>query len=194
MTYDKLKNIITGLGYTFYEGEMNINMIGVRTNNTLSDYFDDVFYLAYQHNGENVLKEYLNFTTDPGLYYLQNKLLNPHGCAILKPGQYKGMWKIGMHGYKNPYEAFVQAKQCVVYRDRNKDNHTDFLEESIDVGIFGINQHHGYSSKNVGANSAGCQVHKTKEQLNEVLTIAKESLKYYQNSFTYTLINEKDII
>lgn len=194
VTHAQLKAIFEKLGYTFYEGDMNLNMIGVRTKNRAADNYDDFFILAFERDGLPVVKIYEGFTTDPGIYYLKNKLLNPNGCAILKPGQYRGMWKIGLHGYNNPYTAFVQKRGCTVYRDRNKDSVTDFNPESEDTGIFGINQHHGYGSKNVGPNSAGCQVHRDSAQLKEIIDVAKQSMNHYPNSFTYTLLTEEDFV
>lgn len=190
--YKSIKEVILKKGYKFFEGEFNINIVGIRTNNRQVDNWDDYICFLYQENGENKIWISSASTTDPGIYYMTKKLLNPNGCAALVPGQYRGMWKIGKHGVKQ-YEAFVQVGKCKVYRDRNKDNFYDFNKESIDEGYFGINQHHGYDSKNVGANSAGCQVHKLIKDLNIALTLAKKNTKAgHGDTFTYTLLTEED--
>ena len=44
-------------------------------------------------------------TTLPGLYWLENPM-NSKGCAILKEGQYKGVYEIDLHNGK--YEAICQ--------------------------------------------------------------------------------------
>lgn len=191
-TYEKVKAAIEKAGFKFFTGHMNLNMIGVRTTNRKADNFDDFFLLLWQTvvNGVTENHIYVNdeFTTDPGIYYLKNKLLNPKGCAVMARGQYPGLWKIGMHF---SYEAFVQVKPCNFYRDKDKD---DFAEPEGEIfsAIIGLNQHHGYDSANVGNNSAGCQVHKRKNQLGYTLGVAKKSLEHFSNSFTYTLLYEED--
>src|SRR5688572_18752114 len=152
LTYNKVKAVVESKGYKFFTGEMNVNMIGIRSNNRQVDYWDDFFCLLYQEKGKNVIWVNDLFTTDPGIYYMQQKLLNPKGCGILAEGQYRGMWHIGLHLGK--YEAFLQLG-CKVkaYRDRNRDNIMDFDPKSIHEGMFGCNQHHGYDSIRVNSNS-----------------------------------------
>ena len=193
ITYKNIKAVVEAAGYKFFTGPYNINMIGMRSYNRKIDLWDDFFILAYEdENKKKIVWVNDNFTTDPGIYYMQNKLLNPNGCAILARGQYRGVWKIGKHGHSNPYEAFVQSGNKVkVYRDRNKDNITDFDPKSIQEGYFGINQHHGYDSGKVGPNSAGCQVHRYKKDLAHVLSIAKKNIAAgWGDKFTYTLLEE----
>lgn len=191
ITYKNIKALVESKGYKFFTGEFNINMIGLRSKNRQVDNWDDFFILCWQEGKKNMIWVNDQFTTDPGIYYMQQKLLNPNGCAILACGQYKGVWKIGKHG-KNPYEAFVQTGAKVkVYRDRDKDNILEFDSKSITEGFFGINQHHGYDSVKIGPNSAGCQVHRYKKDLAYVLSIAKKNIKAgHGDSFTYTLLEE----
>lgn len=191
LTYDNLKSVIKGKGYRFFEGEYNINRIGIRTLNRTVNNYDDIFCLLWQEKGENKMWIDREFTTDPGIYYLQKEILSPKGCGILAEGQYLGMHEIGLH--RGKYEAFVQVKPCKVFRDRNKDNYYDFDLKSIESGLFGINQHHGYETAHVDNNSAGCQVHRHSESLVYVLNIAKKSAALYGNGFTYTLINSGDL-
>lgn len=165
-------------------------MVGIRSKNRKIDNFDDYFCLLYQEKGEDKIWINHEFTTDPGAYYMQKDLLSPSGCAIMAPGQYKGLWSIGMH--RGKYEAFVQVNPVKVYRDRNKDNYLDFDPTTYEIGNFGINQHHGYESKNVGPHSAGCQVHRHEQHLEYVLSLAKRTVARYGPKFTYTLLTEDD--
>lgn len=190
ISYDNIKDIIKHKGYTFFEGEYNINRVGIRTLNRSVNNYDDIFCLLYQHNGDNYIWVDKEFTTDPGIYYLQKELLSPKGCGILAEGQYRGMHEIGLH--RGKYEAFVQVKPCKVFRDRNKDNYLDFDLKTIETGLFGVNQHHGYETQFVDNNSAACQVHRHSTKLVECLNIAKKAAAIYGNSFTYTLINSGD--
>jgi len=191
ITYKNIKAVVEKAGYKFFTGEFNINMIGLRSKNRVIDNWDDFFVLCWQEGGKNKIWVNDQFTTDPGIYYMQQKLLNTDGCAILAPGQYRGVWKIGKHG-KNQYEAFVQTGNKVkVYRDRNKNNILEFDKKSLVEGYFGINQHHGYDSTKVGPNSAGCQVHRYKKDLAYVLSMAKKNTAAgHGDSFTYTLLEE----
>lgn len=203
LTYKNVKAAVEKAGFKFFTGHMNLNMIGIRSKNRAVDNWDDFFVLCWQSVkepetepvGEYGCRNYIwvddQFTTDPGIYYMTKKLLNPAGCGILARGQYKGVWKIGPHG-KNKYEAFVQTGAKVkVYRDRNKNNIMDFDPKSIMEGYFGVNQHHGYDSGKVGPNSAACQVHRYKKDLTYVLGMAKKNTAAgHGNTFTYTLLEE----
>lgn len=188
-TYDKVKAIMLKKGYNFTIAEGQLNMIGVRSSMRQVDNWDDFFCLLWIEGGKKMIWVDDNFTTDPGIYYMQTKLLNPAGCGILAEGQHKHIWNIGVHG-TNKYEAFVQTggKVCV-YRDRNKDNYMDFDPKTIKCDFYGCNQHHGYDVLKVNNNSAMCQVHKYKKDLAYVLSLAKKSKA---TVWDYTLLNEAD--
>ncbi|OHD14713.1 MAG: hypothetical protein A2086_10685 [Spirochaetes bacterium GWD1_27_9] len=188
-TYNNIKNIIKAKGYTFYEGNYNLNLVGVRSSNRTANQWDDKFFLLYQENGVNKILSFNSFTADPGTYYLQNPM-NSHGCAIVVPGQYKGLWKIGIHNGK--YEALVQSGNIKVYRDSDRDNTLDMYTSTIETGNFGINLHHGGGSSVIGQYSAGCQVFKNPSDLTTVLNICKTSKNIYGNSFSYVLLNISD--
>ena len=191
--FDKVKEVLLKKNYPFYIGEMNLNFVGIRTSNTKADNFDDFFCLLWKEKGEKRFWICDEFTTDPGLYYLQKKLLNPKGCAIMVPSHYKSLWTIGLHGNHNPYRAFVQIGKVKVYRDRDKDEVLDLDPATIQESAYlGINLHHGFDSKLVGPNSAGCQVFKHDKDLNFLLTLADKSSKFYGKKFSYSLLEEKD--
>lgn len=179
---------MTAKGYKFFEGNLNINLIGVRNNDSLTNEFDDKLIVVIQINGSVKVKEFENFTTDPGHFYIKEKLLNKNGCAIVKPGQYEGLYKIGKHRKK--YPALVQVGEVTVYRDADKDELIDKGTE--DTGVFGINMHHAYKSKTIDANSAGCQVHQDQVQLNYILRLCELSAEVYGETFTYTLLESSD--
>lgn len=188
-SYDKIKSIIAKKGYSFRTGEKELNMIGIRSSNRVVDNWDDFFCLLWIENNKKQIWINDNFTTDPGIYYMQTKLLNPAGCGILAEGYHSNIWQIGLHG-ANKYEAFVQTGGKVkCYRDRNKDNYMDFDPKTIQEGFFGCNQHHGYDSLKVKNNSAMCQVHRFKKDLVVVLSLAK---KDPVKKWSYTLLNEID--
>jgi hypothetical protein len=193
------ENIISFMksrGYVYFDRvdkELNLNLIGVRRDNDSSNEFDDYLLVFYQ-SGETVIQKKYEITTDPGKYWLENPM-NPKGTAILIPGQYRGGWKLGRH--QNRYQALVQRKPCKVWRDNNKDDIIDYRGlEMINKGFFGINIHRSNpytESYLVDRWSAGCQVFKRVKDYNEFLELCKSSALIYGNSFTYTLITEKEL-
>ena len=115
------------------------------------------------------------------------------GTAIVKPGQYRGAYQIGYH--KGKYKALVQKKPITVYRDGNKDDKFDLNPLSIDKGVFGVNIHKaGDNSTLVDGWSYGCTVLAKSIDFNALMRLVERSAKLYGNSFTYTLINEEDLI
>ncbi len=176
-----------------YDGKpYNLNLIGVRNSTPVPNSFDDRLYVLWRFHGEWNGRNY-SITTDPGLMYLK-KPINPAGTAILKEGQYKGMWQIGMH--RGKYPALVQVGPCVVIRDFNRDNRLDFDSKKEQKGSdFGINLHRSLKDMEasvVGEFSAGCQVFSNPHNFNEVMAMARVAEDNFGNSFTYTLINERD--
>ena len=189
LTYDKVKAVMLAKKYPFSIAEGQLNMIGVRGSSRAVDNWDDFFCLLWIEGGKKQIWVNDQFTTDPGIYYMQTKLLNPAGCGILAEGHYSNVWKLGKHGQAQ-YKAFVQTGNKVkAYRDRNKDSYMDFDPKTIQEGYFGCNQHHGYDSLKVKNNSAMCQVHRYKKDLAHVLNLAKKSKAI---SWSYTLLNESD--
>ena len=86
-----------------------------------------------------------------------------------------------------------------VYRDNNRDGKYDLLEESIDEGLFGINIHRatgraGGTSIRVDKWSAGCQVIADNDDWHQFLDICQTAREIWGNSFSYTLLESKDIV
>lgn len=185
------EKILKSKGYSYFiNGIYNLNIIGVRSKDSKEsvNVFNDALILIYTaEDGKHI--EVFPITTDPGLYYLKNNL-SIKGCAILKEGQVRGGWQIGLHQGK--YKALVQKKPLAVYRDSNKDSKLDFANE--ETGMFGINIHKsGESSTQVDRWSAGCQVFARVKDFNKFMNLVQKGNNKYGNSFTYTLINETDL-
>ena len=197
LTPENIKSYFITKGYKFFDTpdkKLNINIIGVRRDNQGSNTFDDFLLVMYREE-ELMVSHRWQATTDPGKYWLMNPM-NPKGTAVLVPSQYRSTWKIGKH--QNSYEALVQRKPVKVYRDNNKDEIIDYnnITTLVDQGYFGINIHRSNpytESYVVNKWSAGCQVFKKVEDYNKFMDLCRESAKIYGNSFTYTLIDEKDL-
>lgn len=130
-------------------------LIGLRTDETLSNTFDD--FMVYVESGK--VRDVWECSTTPGKFYIQNPI-NTKGSAVLCPGYYSKMWRFttaqnwATLWLKAPY--FAQIGICKVYRDGNKD--TVLNKDNFETGYFGINGHRAGTSSIIDRWSAGCQV------------------------------------
>jgi len=186
---NNLEKVYSEKGYKFFKGELSVNVFGIRCQ-TGTNNWDDIIGVSWYENGELQLLTF-DATTDPGTHWLKNPM-RKSGCAIMVEGQYRGAYMVGPHG-RSRYEACRQAKPIPVYRDNNKDSNHDLNPDTIEKGLFYTNIHHGWSSKYVNKNSAGCMVIKSKAKFEkQFMPIIKKSCKKYGKHFTFTLLNIKD--
>ena len=169
----------------------NLNIVGIRESKPKTNSFNDTISIFWKYENR---WNFLDFqaTTLPGLKYLESPM-NPKGCAILVPNQYRGVWELGLHNGK--YEALVQRKgEVVVYRDENEDQKYDMVSGTTESGYFGINIHKASEGERetVDGYSAGCQVFQNSDEYDIFIELCKKSEKYWGNSFSYTLLNEDD--
>ena len=193
-----IEQVMIRKGYRFFKGVYNLNIIGVRSKESVkqSNKFDDAIVVCWGIDSERTgMHNKLIFaaTTDPGIKSLKVPM-NVKGTAILVPGQYRGSHKIGLHQGK--YEALVQCAPVKVYRDANRDDILDVDKRTIDTGMFGINIHKaGLASVIVDGWSAGCQVLAKTDEYEIFMDLCrKQKLAGYGDKFTYTLLEEKDLI
>jgi hypothetical protein len=189
---DKIKQAMKVKNYKFFEsGDYNLNIIGIRnsdTGNKVTNVFDDLLTVSYKIGDVWHFKKWAA-TTDPGTKGVK-EFHNAQGVARLVPGQYRGSHAIGLHQGK--YEALKQAKPVKVYRDANKDMTYD--TKLITEGIYGINIHKaGADSTYVENWSEGCQVFKKSADFDEFMALVKKAATLHGNSFTYTLLESKDL-
>ena len=200
ITAQQTKSVMENKGYSFFEkGDYNLNIIGIRNKSGDASKFDDTINLIYKDDGEWVCETY-KVTTEPGTSILKRpiKEVRHKGTAILVPGQYKGTYQVGWHGSKtNGHQALVQRGGKVkVWRDNNRDETPDYHGPE-EEGWFGINihKHRGSSARvNTGGVSAGCQVFQDSRDFYEFMETCEIASRKWGNSFTYTLLEEKDIL
>lgn len=181
-------------GHVLFENDnidYNLNIIGIRSEIQKLDSFGDQIMLTWKYKGVWYDKSF-HITTLPGRYYLIDKLLNPAGCAILVPGQYRNAYGIRLH--RGKYPALCQTYGSVkVYRDKDRDDKFDLDPKTIISGDFGINIHRAIDEQiaiKVGAFSAGCQVFANDDEFEQFMNLCNKSKDNFGNKFTYTLINE----
>ncbi len=195
---ENLRSVLDEKGYSFFEsGIFNVNIIGIRSDEHQSNNFDDTILLVYKNKKRSWEVQSSVATTDPGEKYLMHPI-NDRGTAILVPGQYRGVYKVDIHARSNTrfaHEALCQrGGKLKVWRDNNRDKVLDHDPESIDEGWHGINIHRSKvgEADYVGSYSAGCQVFKNGTDYKLFLDVIKRSRDMYGNSFSYTLLEEKD--
>lgn len=192
ITIEQLKDALTGMDAPYFKGELNLNLIGIRSSDRQANTFNDRLCVLYEQQNSEVLETY-PITTDPGTYYRKNPI-NVDGTAVLAPGHYPRCWAIGVH--RGQYTALVQRGLMTVYRDNNKDGLIDIDKVPKQTGYFGINMHYaavsGYTLS-VGKWSAGCQVFADKTDFDSVMRLVNKSAAKYGRFFSYTLINEEDL-
>ena len=195
-TREQIEAAVKSKGYVWFADDANkgydVNIVGVRNSSTgtkVTNLFDDNITLSFKdETGAWQFYSWMN-TTDPGKKGVM-EFHNKDGVARLVPNQYRGSHTIRLHQGK--YEALGQAKNVKVYRDANKDLNYD--ENKITEGLYGINIHKaGQDSTWVENWSEGCQVFKRVKDFDEFMKICKKAAKLHGNSFTYTLIESKDI-
>jgi hypothetical protein len=192
----KFKNALLNQGYAFFErGDYNLNIIGLRNDSASADTFDDNINIFYKINDEWVADCY-PATTEPGTRILQRPIVKG-GTAILVPGQYRSTYKIDIHGGKRKYKAVCQRSGDVkIWRDDNRDRTPDY-EGEIHEGRYGINIHRQWGPDDreyTGGVSAGCQVFQSSVDFYEFMETCDIAAEMYSNSFTYTLIDETDLV
>jgi len=173
-------------GYSYKTRYRELNLIGIRVASGEFNRWKDFLGVFWYEAGIPYFKTFPG-TTVPGRYYLIDKFLNPNGCAVMCPGQYKDVYECGLH--KGKYPALVQRKKIRYFRDNNKN---DIIEQTGEIveGVIGLNIHTTQGVfPFVNKYSAGCQVYQNPLQFEWVMQVVKEHAKRYGNKFDYTLMD-----
>ena len=90
---EQIQRAVQELGYKYFTGDnYDVNIIGIRNSDTdgkVTNKFDDIMTISYKIDGEWQYHEF-DCTTDPGDDWMDNPMSPNKGCAVLKPGQYRG--------------------------------------------------------------------------------------------------------
>lgn len=181
------------LGYAIFTGkDYDLNIIGVRSPNRVAGEFDDEIHCIYKEDGYWIHESY-QATTDPSAEQHINPS-NPKGVAILKAGQYRGVYELDLH--RKTYLALCQRKgKVTVYRDKNRDNISN--HENEDTGFFGINIHRAASAKqgdlvkSTRFYSAGCQVFLHPADFARFIVLCQMQVAAgVGDTFSYTLLED----
>jgi len=186
----KVKTVLRMKGFEIYDRPYELNIVGIRSHHSKANRFDDEMHVFFKTNSGGWEHYIFKITTDPGTYWLHNPMM-PQGTAILKEGQYKNVYQIGLH--RGKYYALIQGSGTVtVIRDYNRDAILDWYNGKEQKGWFGINIHRAMqkgTAKYVEEFSAGCQVFENAADFDLFMTLAQRHRSLYGNKFTYTLID-----
>lgn len=186
-----LVKTLNSKGYKVFTEPYRLNIVGVRSDITKANSFDDKIFAFYENKDGNWEGKSFPATTDAGTFWLQNPM-NSQGTALLKEGQYLNSHKLGLH--RGQYKALVQQNPVIVIRDYDRNAVLDFNNGKEFKGLYGINIHRANATgttKTIDKYSAGCQVFSNAEDFNYFLQLAEASKDRYGNNFTYTLIDER---
>lgn len=191
---NEILEVMSRKGYRIFRNPdkpFDLNIVGIRTASLVPHTFDDWITVFYVVHGRWIFNAF-PATTDPGLFWLGSPM-NTLGTAILKEGQYRGMYRLGKH--KGRYKALVQQGEATVIRDFDQDDRLSFDSGREETGVFGINLHRASmqgTSLNVDKWSAGCQVLCDPLQFDYFVAVCEQGEEAFGNSFTYTLLHERD--
>ena len=182
MDKELLIEVLKSVNFKIFDNQLNI--VAVRKSFTLDNKFTDEMYVW----SDSVPFQRFQITTKPGRNWWEN-FTRKEGVAALVENQYIDTWALGFH--RGQYEALVQAKPVLVYRDNNKNTTLD--TKVTQRGLFGINVHRANrtaTSLFVNLWSAGCLVFANPNEYSRFMNICKESNQDY---FTVSLINNRII-
>jgi hypothetical protein len=138
---------------TFYLNNYRFSpvmLVWIRTDNKLSNTFDDFVVLLVHNEIELIFKA----TTTAGDFYIFNPITSGGitGTAITKPQQARMSHQFLNSFLGMPY--FRQQRPIKIYRDGNKDRNLEIGLESF--GMYGIHFHHMGLGNLINNWSAGC--------------------------------------
>lgn len=195
MELQQVLDEMQSLGYAVDKRPYKLNVVGIRDDSVAvpENYSDNIAFFYWDNNG-NVQGKVAEATTTPSVQYLQNPIAGSSGgTAILKQGQYTNAYALGIH--RSKYEALVQVKPVTVIRDNDRNSILNYFADTT-TGLYGINIHRStaaYASQDkIGPDSAGCQVFRWVDDFNSMMSLARQSRDRYGNSFTYTLIDQRE--
>jgi hypothetical protein len=191
---EQIVAVMRSQNYRVFEnpGGHDLNLVGIRNSSSDANGFDDWLCAFYWFDGAWNMFSF-PATTDPGTFYRENPL-NVRGTAIVKPGQYRGAYKVGRH---RGYKALQQVGSITVYRDNNKDEELDTTGVEEDQGLHAVNIHRANrlrASTRVEKWSAGCQVMQDPDHFDFFVRLCERGAEKFGNSFTYALLESDDFI
>lgn len=173
----------------FDDGPYDLNIIGVRNLENNANQYDDKLHVCYLSEDGHWKEDIFQVSTDPGRYWLEKE--DYKACAVYAhPQQARGAYQVGMH--RGKYEALVQWRPVMYWRDGNKDEKADYGGEVFNATI-GLNIHRSsiHDSDEVNKYSAGCIVFSKMAEWEAFMELVHKQKRIMGfHTFTFTLIAE----
>tara|TARA_R100000655_G_scaffold4209_2_gene13674 strand:- start:4040 stop:4813 length:774 start_codon:yes stop_codon:yes gene_type:complete len=188
----KILQHLETMGFVTFDGEYDLNIIGIRSASEVTNVFNDKIIIVYRHAGEWQQAEF-PITTDAGAYWLLNPSRVQGTAIVVHDKQYRSVWSIGKH--RGKYEALVQTGPIKVWRDNTKDLIIDFEGPEIE-GYYGINCHKSGERGSTIVNkwSAGCMVFANPTHFNAFMNLCRYQVRAgHGDKFSFTLLHEKTL-
>jgi hypothetical protein len=198
----KIETLWDKYGWKFFETlkPYNLNIIGIRNATEDPNRFDDSMVVIYSDaTGKQQIKVY-DITTHPGLAYLL-KPVNPDGTGILAVPQ-RCFFEFGVHsshllnGTIDTYKCLTQKGPIRLIRDNVRDGKL-YFDGAVQTGMFAVQIHRALkdvTTTTLWNWSAACQVFSSGTDFDEFMGLCEKSAAIYGNSFTYSIINENDLV
>lgn len=190
-TLTVIRSKMADAGHVWFSKPLSVNVVGYRTKDLQANTFNDWMTVSWLDEHDMWFFRRWPCTTDPGVYWRKDPM-NRNGTAIVKPDQYRAMWKLGL--FRGRYEALVQNAKCTVWRDNDKNETIDVgPDQKEQTGRFGICCHRAGDSriaKKVNRFSAGCQVLPDPNHFDEFMAIIRMSMAVFGPTVSYSLVTE----
>ena len=193
LTFDRLASAVLKQGYLFFErGDYNLNLVGIRRLGVkpAASTFCDTLAVLFRQGARDVMLT-MPCTTDPGRTH-DDDPLTQDANTVLPPGQYPGMWRVGL--YRGQYPALVQNSKCPVYRlTSDPDSDADII---VDYGNYAINCHRASEAmgrRRISRWSPGSQVVEHSEDYGMLMSLARVAATRWGNQISYTLLTDDQL-
>lgn len=178
-------------GYVVFENPdgHDLNLIGIRSASIEPGRFDDWIAVAYRHG---TAWNFFPFpaSTDPGTFW-GDRPERVRGEAVLRPGQYRGLWRPGRHrGVRALRQVAPAAAWAAVRREHFLDPE-GMPETTLRAGVDLVRA----PARDDGARwSAGCQVVADPEHFRFLIALCERAQRRRSRALTYTLLEEADFV
>ena len=206
--FESVYSAMERLGFKIFDGtfsnggyrDYDLNIVGIRSNNSRADFFDDMYVIFFRLDKR---WRFFSFeaTTDPGASSLKNPIFPEavaRGTLILCHHiQFRSAYKLGWHGVGSwRHTALVQTSPVAGFRDSNRDDILDMNKSTVTWGLWGANHHAASLSTvvdRVGNFSAGCQVIRRPSDYYTAADLWKKAAALWGPFFSYTILLESDL-
>jgi hypothetical protein len=167
----------------------DLNLIGIRSAALEPETYNDWIAVAYREAG---LWNFFPFpaTTDPGTFWARQPE-RVRGQAVLEPGQYPGLWRVGTFRGRR---ALRQRGTARVWRGARREHYLDTEGVAEATRHSGIDLLRAPPPSDPRKWASGAQVIGDEEHARFLLALCARASRHQGNGFSYTLLEEADFV